>query len=224
MANLYLVELDIEYKGKDYNEFLKVWLEDVSYYLEKQNEGKVKQSWKAAGERKVFIVIEQCSNDMDKMMFDSPLMKTLGDQVRVTVTELMKYENFTNNLNEMISSDTRYEYKEPVKKEGMFYWLEFNIGYSGHSFKDFLRIWSEEAAFGMVAKTYGIAIDLWKCVGMNRVHVLANFENAEALDKTVLSLPLMKQNGDNTELKVKPVISFDEFGKHLKSIVTSSEA
>merc|ERR1712226_1205977 len=69
MTNLYLVELDIEYKGIDYQGFLKLWLEDVQFYLSKHASGEVKQLWKVAGERKCFIVIEQSTNEMDKMMF-----------------------------------------------------------------------------------------------------------------------------------------------------------
>lgn len=55
----------------------------------------------------VFIVIEETASELDKLLFSTPLMKTMGDQVTVKVTSLLGYEAFTNNLNEMRGDATR---------------------------------------------------------------------------------------------------------------------
>lgn len=55
----------------------------------------------------VFIVIEETASELDKLLFSTPLMKTMGDQVTVKVTSLLGYEAFTNSLNEMRGDATR---------------------------------------------------------------------------------------------------------------------
>jgi len=216
-SNLYLVEIEIEYKGTTFGDFLKILLEDVNYYLEEQKAGRAKQLWKSAGERKFFIIIEKSSEEMDTMMFTSPLIKKLGDQVKVKVTELIRYEAFANNMNNLIKQDKIYQVTEPVERTGLYFWGEFNVGYTGHTLEDLLRIWCEEAEAALGAKGTGLVVDLWKCVGMRRVHALFNFDSIEQLDEiTSFGLPIVQQNGDNVDLKIKPVRSFCSLAEHLK--------
>jgi len=200
---------------------LKLWLEDVNLFLAKQQTGEAKQRWRAAGERKVYIVLELCYSEMDKLMFNSPLMKSLGDQVTVTVTELLTYEQFANNTNETISCEKRYNKIDPVTCEGLYFWAEFNVGFTGHTMDDLLRIWSEEADAAIGAKSHGVILDLWKCVGMRRVHALLNFDNIEKLDKMSFDLPIMKKNGENVDLKIKPVVRFETLAEHLTKGICS---
>lgn len=106
----------------------------------------------------------------------------------------------------------------PRKDGGVYYWLDFEIGYTGLSYDDFLRIWSEEAGFALkMAKPYGIALDLWKVVGERRVLVIAREESPAGLDKISFALPLMFQNGHNVELKVTSVVPFETLAQNLSS-------
>ena len=218
MVNLYLIEVEISHFGVDFKDFVNLWLEEVNFYFAEEKLGRAKHLYKVVGEQKAYIVIEKKSDELDKMMFQTPLMTKLGDQVTVTVTELLKYETFANNINEMISSDKRYEINDIVKRDGMFFWAEFNVGYSGLTLDEFLRLWMEEASVGMGAKSTGLAVDLWKCVGVRRVHVLLNFDSMSELDKTIFCLPIMQKNGHNVDLKLKPLVTFDEFATSLKSL------
>lgn len=217
MSNLYLIEMEVEYKGINGGDFLTTWLEDVKYYLSQRCSGKIKQLWKVVAERKVIIIIDECASELDKMLFSTPLMKKMGDQVKVKVSPLITYEQFANNVNEMISNDTRYEYKEPVKSNGnLYYWAEFNVEYPDQTLQDLLKLWSLEAAAALGAKSKGVAVDLWKCVGQRRVFCLVCFDKPNGFDMMSFGLPIMKGNGNNVDLTGKSVISFEEFAGHLE--------
>ena len=74
------------------------------------------------------------------MLFETPLMKKLGDQVQIKSTQLIPYENFANNANEIISREARYPIIEPQKPTGTYYWAEFNVGYTGHTLDGLLEV------------------------------------------------------------------------------------
>ena len=150
MANLYLLELEVQYQGVSFQDFLKTWLEDVNFYLTEKKLGSAKELWKVVGERKVNIVLEKTAGGMDKLLFQTPLMKKLGNQVKVTITELLPYNLFGNQLCKLLNSDATYQPTEAVRKVapkvsgGMHFWAELDIGYTGHTEEEFLQIWSEE--------------------------------------------------------------------------------
>ena len=50
---LYLVEVDIGYLDTSFEDFCKIWLDDINFYLEEQKAGRAKHLYKAAAERKV---------------------------------------------------------------------------------------------------------------------------------------------------------------------------
>jgi len=228
MANLYLVELEVQYQGVSFQDFLKTWLEDVNFYLTEEKLGSVKELWKVVGERKVNIVLEKSAGELDKLLFETPLMKKLGDQVKVTITQLLPYNVFGNQLSKLINSDATYQPTEAARKVapkvsgGMHFWAELDIGYTGHTEEEFLQIWSEEvaAAFGAIAN--GIVLDVWKCVGIRRVHVLICVDSLDFLDAVWFSLPIMQKNGDNCELKLKALRRLDSFAETLKGITAAA--
>ena len=104
---------------------------------------------------------------------------------------------------------------------GCIFGGEFNVNYTGHSLDHFLRIWSEEAAAALGAKSKGIVVDLWKCVGMRRVHALLNFDSIEDLDAMSFALPIMQKNGNNVDLKIKALTKFDSFADRLNKLTMS---
>ena len=99
MASLYFVEMDIGHQGTTTDDFLKIWLEEVNFYLDLKKAGSAKHLFKCAGERKVFLVLEMTSEEIDTLLLTSPLMKKLGDQVKVSVNQIIPYETFANHMN-----------------------------------------------------------------------------------------------------------------------------
>ncbi|MGB5771283.1 MAG: muconolactone Delta-isomerase family protein, partial [Crocosphaera sp.] len=52
----------------------------------------------------------------------------------------------------------------------MLFHLDFQVEYSAQmTQKDLLKIWVEEADTALKAKSEGVVVDLWKCVGTRRV-------------------------------------------------------
>ena len=74
-----------------------------------------------------------------------PLMKLLGNQVYLKVTVLRPYEKFATDVNKLIQKEKQHDILDTVKRDGLFFWLEFNIEYKGMDLMQLLRIWSEEA-------------------------------------------------------------------------------
>jgi len=220
-ARLYLVEIDIGYCGTSFEDFCKILLEDVNFYLAEEKAGSVKHLYKAVGERKVFIVIEKSAEGLDEMLLTSPILRKLGNKATTKVTEMITYEAFANCLNKLHESETRYDITGPntKKEDGFYYWIEFNVEYHGHTQADLIKIWCEEATAAIGAKGAGLLVDLWKAVGMRRIHCLAKFDSPDQLDDVLsFGLPIVKGNGDNMHLKVNAVRGFDTLAEHLTTI------
>jgi len=227
MASLYLVELDIDYQGTKFEDFLKIWLEEVNFYLEQKKPGIAKHLFKAAAERKVYMVLETTSEQLDVMLLtSSPLMKKLGDQVKVTTTQLLPYETFANNMHTARGDEREaYPITAPVEGKGdLYFWVDFKVGYTGHSLDDILRIWCEEAAAAIGGKGAGLIVDFWKCVGMRRVPCLCRVESADFFDNLLsFGLPIMKQNGCNMKLDVKAVRPFETLAQELTKLTSPAQ-
>lgn len=99
----------------------------------------------------------------------------------------------------------------------MLYHVDFHIEYpASMSQKDFFSIWAREAEASLGAKKAGVVIDLWKCVGSRRVMVVANVDSPDTLDKILLDLPIMKENGQHVQIDVTPLRRFEDFATDLK--------
>ena len=71
-------------------------------------------------------------DDIDRMSFNLPIVKEMGDQVQLEVTLLRAYEAFATELNKNVTGeDDTFEELPTVPKEGLFYWLTFRIEYPG---------------------------------------------------------------------------------------------
>ena len=69
-------------------------------------------------------------DDIDRMSFNLPIVKEMGDQVQLEVTPLRAYEAFATELNQKVTGeDDTFEEMPTVSKEGLFYWLTFTIEY-----------------------------------------------------------------------------------------------
>ena len=215
---LYFVEFNINYAGLELEKFLKIWLEDTEILMGQLEKGAVRQLWKVVGERKSILVLEIGESDLDKLLMELPLMKKLGNQVDVKVTALLPYETFATNLNEICKKDVKVDVLDVVTNEGLFFLLEFNVEYHGLELDELLRIWLEEAGVAIGAKKTGLVVDIWKCVGMRRVYVIICVDKPDMVDLLSFSLPVMKQMGNNVDLKVKSLRGYEGFQKDLKTL------
>ena len=67
-------------------------------------------------------------DEIDRMSFNLPIVKEMGDQVQLEVTPLRAYEAFATELNKKVTGeDDTFEEMPTVSKEGLFYWLTFTI-------------------------------------------------------------------------------------------------
>ena len=80
------------------------------------------------------MIESESPEKVDQLSFDLPIMKEIGNQVKIEVTPIIPYYSFANFLFENFgeeksarASDTGVD----VAKEGIFYWLVFNIEYAG---------------------------------------------------------------------------------------------
>lgn len=71
-------------------------------------------------------------DDMDRLSFQQPLSKEMGDQVHIEMTPLRSYEGFATDLNKKVTGDeTTFEDLPTVPKAGLFYWITLYIEYPG---------------------------------------------------------------------------------------------
>ena len=71
-------------------------------------------------------------DDMDRLSFQQPLSKEMGDQIHIEMTPLRSYEGFATDLNKKLTGDeTTFEDLPTVPKAGLFYWITFYVEYPG---------------------------------------------------------------------------------------------
>lgn len=65
--------------------------------------GVVVDLWKVVGERKVLAIVEVGSpDDLDRILFDLPIMQKMGNHVQVDVKSLRRYEDFAADVKERL--------------------------------------------------------------------------------------------------------------------------
>jgi muconolactone delta-isomerase len=66
--------------------------------------GVVVDLWKAVGDRRVIAIVNVESMEMlDQILLDLPIMKRMGQHVKVDVTALRTYEGFAADVNERLT-------------------------------------------------------------------------------------------------------------------------
>ena len=213
---LYFVEFQIEYVGFTQEELLAVWLQEAEAGMRGLERGTTKQLYKIVGERKAILVVDLDSEVLDKVLLQLPLMKLLGNQIDLKVTALRPYEKFATDVNKLIQKEEQHDVIDTVKRDGLFFWLEFNVEYKGMDLMELLRIWSEEANAALGKKREGIIVDIWKCVGMRRFHCIVCVDSPDDLDEITFTLPIMKQIGNNINVLVKSLRKYESLFADLK--------
>jgi muconolactone delta-isomerase len=103
---LYHLDFHIEYAaGMSQQELFQIWAEEAEAALGAKKAGIVVDLWKCVGERRVIAIVDVPTPDtLDQILLDLPIMKLLGQHVRVEVTSLRRYEDFASDVRSRIVS------------------------------------------------------------------------------------------------------------------------
>lgn len=102
----------------------------------------------------------------------------------------------------------------------MLYHIDFRVEYSPTMTQQNLwKIWAEEAEAALKAKSEGIIVDLWKCIGTRRVFAIVNVESPDTLDQILMDLPIMKEMGQHIQVEVTPLRRYEDFAADVKARV-----
>lgn len=100
----------------------------------------------------------------------------------------------------------------------MLYHLDFHVEYPDTmSQKELFNIWAKEADAALAAKSAGVVVDLWKCVGTRRVIAIVNVDTPDMLDQILLDLPIMQEMGQNVQVAVTPLRRYEDFAADVKA-------
>ncbi len=100
----------------------------------------------------------------------------------------------------------------------MLYHLDFRVEYSATmTQQDLFAIWTQETDAALNAKSQGVVVDLWKCVGTRRVIALVDVDSLDSLDQILLDLPIMKLMGQHVQVEVTPLRRYEDFAEDMKT-------
>ena len=71
-------------------------------------------------------------DDIDRMSFNLPIVKEMGDQVELEVKPLRAYEAFATELKRKVTGEEdAFQELPSIPKAGLFYWITITIEYPG---------------------------------------------------------------------------------------------
>ncbi|HLP88115.1 MAG TPA: muconolactone Delta-isomerase family protein [Nostocaceae cyanobacterium] len=97
---LYHLDFHVEYPDDmTQQELFAIWKEEADTTLSAKQAGVVVDLWKCVGMRRVIAIVDVPTPDtLDQILLDLPIMKKLGQRVKVYVTSLRKYEDFAADV------------------------------------------------------------------------------------------------------------------------------
>ena len=101
---LYRLDFTVEYDATMAQQgLLGVWAEEAEAALGAKSAGVVVDLWKIVGERKVLAIVDVATpDDLDRILFDLPIMQKMGHLVHVDVKSLRRYEDFAADVKERL--------------------------------------------------------------------------------------------------------------------------
>jgi muconolactone delta-isomerase len=101
---LYHLDFQVEYAADmTQQELFAIWSEEADTALGAKKDGIVVDLWKCVGMRRVIAIVDVPSPDIvDRILLDLPIMKKMGQHVRVEVTALRRYEDFAIDIKERL--------------------------------------------------------------------------------------------------------------------------
>ena len=102
---LFHLDFRVEYSAEmSQNDLFDIWSEEATAAVGAKKAGIVVDLWKAVGDRRVIAVVNVESMEMlDQILLDLPIMKRMGQHVKVDVTALRTYEGFAADVNERLT-------------------------------------------------------------------------------------------------------------------------
>ncbi len=77
----------------------EIWAEEADAALGAKAAGVVVDLWKIVGGRKVLAIVKvDTPDDLDRILFDLPIMKKMGQHVQVDVKSIRAYEDFAADV------------------------------------------------------------------------------------------------------------------------------
>ena len=87
------------------------------------------------------------------------------------------------------------------------YWLQFDVGFKGRTFRELMAVWSREAISDLSMRQSGkLEIDMYKTVAQNQVHAFINGQDEEVLDDFIFTRPAMTEIGDEVHITPKSLV------------------
>ncbi|MEM1387302.1 MAG: muconolactone Delta-isomerase family protein [Pseudomonadota bacterium] len=101
---LYRLDFTVEYDSTMGQQGLfTIWAEEADAALGAKSAGVVVDLWKVVGERKVLAIVNvDTPDDLDRILFDLPIMQKMGNHVQVDVKSLRAYEDFAADVKERL--------------------------------------------------------------------------------------------------------------------------
>lgn len=101
---LYKLDFTVEYDETMAQQgLLGVWAEEANAALGAKSAEVVVDLWKVVGERKVLVIADvETPDDLDRILFDLPIMQKMGHHVSVDVKSLRRYEDFADDVKERL--------------------------------------------------------------------------------------------------------------------------
>jgi muconolactone D-isomerase len=103
---LFHLDFEVEY-GADMTQqdLFRIWAEEAGAALGAKKAGAVVDLWKVVGMRRVVAIVNVDGPDtLDRILFDLPIMKQMGQYVHVEVSALRRYEDFAADVKARLSS------------------------------------------------------------------------------------------------------------------------
>ena len=97
---LYHVDFLVDYPvSMSQRELFSIWAREAEAAIGAKKAGAVVDLWKCVGSRRVIGIVNVDGPDtLDQILLDLPIMKELGQHVRVDVTPLRRYEDFAADI------------------------------------------------------------------------------------------------------------------------------
>jgi muconolactone D-isomerase len=103
---LYLLDFDVSYgAAMTQQDLFRIWVAEAEVAIQAKQAGVVVDLWKCVGERRVIAIVSIDSPDaLDQILFDLPIMKEMGQHIRVKVTALRRYEDFAADVKQRLQA------------------------------------------------------------------------------------------------------------------------
>jgi muconolactone delta-isomerase len=101
---LYKLDFTVEYDETMAQQgLLGIWAEEANAALGAKSAGLGVDLWKVVGERKVLVIADvETPDDLDRILFDLPIMQKMGHLVQVDVKSIRRYEDFAEDVKERL--------------------------------------------------------------------------------------------------------------------------